>query len=528
MKIKKVLWNVVLLAILSACGEDADRTRYDENIVSVRFTSVIEGEIVTRAYGSSWSSDDLIGVFMKKSGEELSAGSVLDNANNVPFITKAGDGNFLPQDINLKYPIDGTPVDFVAYYPYKDIINDYIYKIDIADQKNPETIDFLYADNLKGRTKNSVTGNLQFAHQLSQLVLNLSSSDNSDLSELSVVISGIKTKAGFNLTNATLNIDESSEGTVEMNRVGNTMQAVLLPVNTMNGVKLTLSLRGKTKEILLPASIASLKKGIKYFLSVDIKNAGSQLIPEEEKYQKWRETPVITKEQLADPQNMYVVHDMPNAMKDPVSGKTLRNYALLFNTDLKIAYWVAYPLFAEALFGVDRKDAWDYDPLIPKEFQANLKSGFTGTNYDRGHQLPSADRLCDRETNKTTFYYSNMTPQIGKKLNQSIWQELEKKVRSWVSGTDTVFVVTGAIPPKNGEIERQKGMAVPEYYFKALARKIGGTFYTIAFKLDNQEYVGRDFMQWAISVKELEQTTGFTFFPSLDARAKELDVAKWQ
>lgn len=217
-------------------------------------------------------------------------------------------------------------------------------------------------------------------------------------------------------------------------------------------------------------------------------------------------------------------------MKDPVSKKSLRNYCLLYDTDLKFAYWVAYPLFADVIKkGTNRTNAWGYDPSISSSLQANLSSGFNGgAVYDRGHQLPSADRICDAATNRTTFYYSNMTPQIGKKLNQSIWANLEDKVRGWVSGTDTLFVVTGAMPPQNGTIERQKGMAVPAYYFKALARQVNKTFYTIAFKMDNKAYSGTDYMSTAISVEELEQLTGFTFFPTLDAQAKKLDKSKWQ
>jgi endonuclease G len=120
-----------------------------------------------------------------------------------------------------------------------------------------------------------------------------------------------------------------------------------------------------------------------------------------------------------------------------------------------------------------------------------------------------------------------MTPQIGVGLNQTIWASLETKVRSWMSGTDTLYVVTGAIPP-TGTVTQMKGMTVPAYYFKALARRINGSFTTIAFKFDNKAYSGNNYMEEAISVQALETATGFTFFPTIDSTVKAtLDTSKW-
>ena len=74
-----------------------------------------------------------------------------------------------------------------------------------------------------------------------------------------------------------------------------------------------------------------------------------------------------------------------------------------------------------------------------------------------------------------------------------------------------------------------KQIAVPKYYFKALARKVSGTFYTIAFKIENRTgYSANGYMSCALSVADLEKETGFTFFPSLSATAKAtFDQSKW-
>lgn len=525
---RNVLWAVMLLFALSSCNEEVQQVTESGKQQFVRFTSAVEG-VYTRASGSSWSPSDAIGVYMIKNGEALTSGAIVNEGDNVEYYTENGDGNFLPMSNYLSFPDDGSKVDFIAYYPYLEAINNFIYPVDVTNQADPESIDLMYADKLIGISERENALKLSFSHQLSRLVFDIKSVDGSSIEGLTVSISGVKTLADFKLADGTLAIKDASKGSVKMHMVrggGLLAEAILLPEGNLTNVILKFEQAGKTHEQTL--NNINLEKGTVHTYTVNFKNGGAQIDPEA-KYAKWRETPLITQGQLENPNIMYVVHDMPNSMKDPVSKKTLRNYSLLYDTNLKFAYWVAYPLFPAVIkSGTKRTNAWGYDPSISSSLQANLSSGFNGgAVYDRGHQLPSADRICDAPTNRTTFYYSNMTPQIGKKLNQSIWAKLEDKVRGWTSGTDTLFVVTGAMPPASGNIERQKEMAVPAYYFKALARQISGTYHTIAFKMDNKEYSGNDYMSTAISVEELERLTGFTFFPTLGTEAKKLDKSKW-
>lgn len=529
---KNFLWSVCLLFVLVACDKT---TQQEGKQTVVQFTSVVEGDAFTAITGNSWTANAQVGVFMKQSGKTLGRGAIVGGGDNTSYITTAGDGNFLANGTTLEYPSDGSAVDFIAYYPYQPALDNYIYKVDVTEQGKPEEIDLLYADNLKDRTQTSVTGNLQFYHQLSQLVLNLNSSDNTELGNLTVSISGVKTKADFNLADGSLTIDKTSgTATVNMHRVGNTAEAILLPVSTVDGIKLTLTLNGNVKDIPLPSSITSLKKEVRHIFSVNVTNGGSQVELEEAKYARWRETPVIPESMLTKNNIHYINHYMPN-------DKKVRNYSLLYDSDLKMAYWVAYSLCSYYTTGTgNRTNDWGFDPEISSDLQFYFgkKNGSSNlaesSKYDRGHQLPSADRLRDDDVNITTFYSTNMTPQINS-VNQQIWEHLEDKVRKWMSGVDTLFVVTGAMVDKDN-IKYTNGksggrIAVPEYYFKALARKFSssGMFYTIAFKIDNKaELAGDDYMNYAISVEELEKTTGFTFFPTLDAQNKKLDKSKWQ
>lgn len=218
----------------------------------------------------------------------------------------------------------------------------------------------------------------------------------------------------------------------------------------------------------------------------------------------------------------------------PGSRSNMRNYTMLYDTNMKLAYWVAYPLTSTYIGSSGRSEAWEYDPLISEIYQPKLYSAFSG-GYSRGHQIPSADRTYSTLENSTTFFFSNMTAQ-NYDLNSGIWVDLENKVRTWMKSADTMYVVTGAMIKTKTDAtityaydNDNAKIAVPKYYFKALAQKRGTSYYTIAFKIDNAEPTSTDtYSSHAISVTELENETGFTFFPSLSTATKnQINTAIW-
>lgn len=528
---KQTFWSIVLLISFTACSqqESIQNIHSERNQSGILFTSQVIGSNQTRASGMAWTANDSIGVYMKKNGEVLSTVSIIDGAENKLYATTKGDGNFRPIGTGVSFPKDGTAVDFIAYYPQKRLTNTFTYPIDITDQTDPESLDLMYSDNLTAITPRSNALNLSFSHQLSHLIFTVKNNTAGALDDMTLKLSGVKTKANFDLRDGQLTVDEQSGGVVRASYVttGTTAiaKAILIPESSIEPIKLIIETGGKKREYTLPLS--DLKKGTLYNYNINLTNSDNPgEVDPEANYLKWRETPIITEKMLEDKDLLYVNNYMPNAMRDPVSGGSMRNYSMLYSKKHRIAYWVAYPLFRACVGGSGRTDAWAYDPSIPSQYQANLKSGFGG-KYDRGHQIPSGDRTCDKATNRTTFYYSNMTPQVGQGLNQTIWASLENKVRSWMNETDTVFVVTGAIPPKTN-VNYTKEMAIPAYYFKVLARKVKGGFTTIGFRFNNQVYSGTSYMNYAVSVKELENETGFTFFPSINETIKAtLDKSKW-
>lgn len=215
-----------------------------------------------------------------------------------------------------------------------------------------------------------------------------------------------------------------------------------------------------------------------------------------------------------------------------------RNYSYCFDPSVRASLWVAYPLHSSHMSGEGDRDysSFGYDPAVSISDQANLTKSYNGW-YDRGHQIPAADRKCSQEMMDQTFYATNMTPQQGN-FNQNKWGVLEGRVRNMVC-SDTLYVVTGAYfgGDHDSSIDSQTTdrsgnvCPTPTYYYKALLRtKKGNTGLRIDEVKDANQVRGIVF--WlkhantgentsitktdCISIAELEAKTGFTFFPMLD------------
>ena len=210
-------------------------------------------------------------------------------------------------------------------------------------------------------------------------------------------------------------------------------------------------------------------------------------------------------------------------------GKEFRNYSILYDAARLFPRWVAYPLTTETLAKrVDRTDKWEQtDPKIPAEYQPYTQAGWGQSGFDRGHMLPSADRLINDAANWQTFYPTNITMQRSS-LNQGVWELLEDQVRKvWARTCDTLYVVTGAMPSEEWRIDTQKNRVnVPSAYYKAILRYKASDknqYSGIAFWYDNIDYPkGRKILESdVLTIAQLEERTGFNFFFNLTEEEAE-------
>ena len=184
---------------------------------------------------------------------------------------------------------------------------------------------------------------------------------------------------------------------------------------------------------------------------------------------------------------------------------------------------------------VSRKDAFGYDPIVPKSEQPNLGSNTyansSGYSYSRGHQIPSADRLSSANANKTTFYATNMTPQI-QSFNGGVWEHLESAVNNWAQASDTLYVVTGCIVDSNcwttTDNSGNATVTVPSHYYKALLRVKNGSYTGCAFYLDHFGTYASESTNYETgrkTIAQLEALTGIDFFPNLISKVGSSQAA---
>lgn len=218
-----------------------------------------------------------------------------------------------------------------------------------------------------------------------------------------------------------------------------------------------------------------------------------------------------------------------------IKNSDVRNYSFYLDSAAKVSVWVAYPLNSTLISSGGRTNEWGIDPKVPEKYQAVIAYGGFRGGYQRGHQIPSADRL-DRDANVTTFYGTNMTPQRGE-LNEKVWAALEGKVRDCSRQVDTLYVVTGADIEGSTEYafdNMDKKITVPVGYYKALLgykkdRSIGSTtggYFAIGFYFEHKGYADDDIKAQSMSIAELEKKLGYDLFVNLPAKVGADTAAK--
>lgn len=259
--------------VLVACQKKGAPAGIPGPGVAIRFTSAVDEHAVTRASGNTWNANDSIGVFMNAApgGTNLAA--------NKKYTT-TGDGNFTAHgDHILGYPEDGSSVNFSAYYPYQPGLTGSIYKINLANQNNPQAIDLMYAGNATNFSKTSTTSpNLNFEHQLVRVTLTVSSGNGALLDGLDAIFQGLNTQADFNLSSGSFSAGTAVAdipARVTISGAAQTVTAILLPLADAAGKKVQFTLpSGSTYTWAFPAG-TTFEKGRSYNYIVTLQNATS-------------------------------------------------------------------------------------------------------------------------------------------------------------------------------------------------------------------------------------------------------------
>lgn len=227
-KMTKFFVLALMAGAMVSCSTDDTTPSTQNSKVAVRFDGGIN---VTRAVDTKWTANDRIGIFMIGANDVLSADAIKEGVDNVCYQTD-GSNTFSPISggKTIYFPIDGD-VDFYSYYP-QTTVNDYKVALNVADQKNQEAIDFMYATK-KGCNKSVPQVTLNFSHQLSKLILDVQPGNGlleEDLERLTIKVKDQNTTATYNLVDGLI----SGEGTpaditMKTTVAGKKYEAILLP-----------------------------------------------------------------------------------------------------------------------------------------------------------------------------------------------------------------------------------------------------------------------------------------------------------
>ncbi len=194
-------------------------------------------------------------------------------------------------------------------------------------------------------------------------------------------------------------------------------------------------------------------------------------------------------------------------------------YAFGYAEEYEQALWVTYKLTYDELKNkkVFRTDDFREDPRVLT--RTAQPADYSKSGYDRGHLAPAADMGWSKKVMSESFYMSNMSPQAPS-LNRGIWLKLEDKTRDIARKESEIFIVCGPYFENGKDIETigENKVAVPHGFYKVLfdltpPRKM------IGFMFPNKKCKD-DLKDYAVTVKEVENKTGLTFFPALQGQDK--------
>lgn len=167
------------------------------------------------------------------------------------------------------------------------------------------------------------------------------------------------------------------------------------------------------------------------------------------------------------------------------------------------------------------------DPRLPSRYNRVGYYDYSGSGYDRGHMVPSADRFANTRLNEETFMMSNIVPQTGA-LNQFPWNEFEMYVRSQAWRRMDVYQIAGCYG-EAGRLKRK--VTVPTNCWKVAmfmprgrsAEQVDERTRIIAVDIPNTAGIENEkWRRYHKTIREIEQRTGLNFF---SRRPQELQDA---
>ncbi len=241
---KQILATLALLTLASCAKESGATDPIDPtNPVAATFTAAS----ITRVASNAWEESDQIGISMVKTTTTTLADG---NYENIPHtVGAAGEsGTFSPDGTVIYFPVDGSSVDFYAYYPCSTLDVDKNIAVSVATQSFSD-IDIVAA---KAASKTKVAPTVTFAdeeafaHQLSKLTITLKEGAGiTSLAGVTTTIKGQYTTAKYNVYSGSISNEGNIANITAVTAAdGSTAEAILIPTAAVAGSSIVFTLDG--------------------------------------------------------------------------------------------------------------------------------------------------------------------------------------------------------------------------------------------------------------------------------------------
>lgn len=230
------------------------------------------------------------------------------------------------------------------------------------------------------------------------------------------------------------------------------------------------------------------------------------------------------------PSSVHLAFGNPsNAANEPDNFMIVGEGSVLsYNDSRGSSNWVSWRTTRADLGNSIPRPDFRPDLRLPRGFRSIGYYDYSGSSYDRGHLVPSADRFGNAKLNEETFMMTNIVPQTGA-LNQYPWEKLESYVRSqvWSRKFDAYQIAGGY-----GELGFLKNkVAVPTNCWKIVALvprgrsadSIDQRTRVIAVDMPNIRGIENEpWEKYKTSIRKIEERTGLDFFAAMSRELQDL------
>lgn len=244
--------------------------------------------------------------------------------------------------------------------------------------------------------------------------------------------------------------------------------------------------------------------------------------------QHFDEEPEIQNPQAAAPpaESVHLFLGNPsNAVQDENSPENFLiigdGSALSYNNTRGTANWISWRTLKNDLGPSLRRPDFSPDLRLPAWYKRIYPGDYSGSGYDRGHLVPSADRFGNAEMNQETFLMTNIVPQTSA-LNQYPWEKLESYARGQARRGFDVYQIAGVYGNKG--ILKDK-VVVPTNCWKIIVILPAGTVgienangraRVLAVDMPNEDNIERQpWERFRTTIRAIEERTGYDFFAQL-------------